>query len=580
MKFLKIFFSILAILLLAAAIGILIFCKTFNIDKYKPDIARQIGTMINRDVTIGDINLDFSADQGIIIDFTQLAIADGKDFSSGNFLELGSVNLNVNVWKFIKTRQLDFSGIVVDGLRVNLIRLKDGRLNIPMPPPGEPPDASGLNIKTIRFKNSRITLTDRSVEPPLVVPVGNLELEVTDFAVEKPVNFIGRWSLYSAEPNFDGAGSLRVDRQLMNFQLENFKLNSRLSAISLDDLKRQAAALPFVRNLKRLQGYVTVTIPQLTFGPAGLKGLTLETEVKELVIDTPDLPVPLDNAGGSIRLADNHLDLKNWNVPLASGKILFNATVSNLIFSRKLHADVKALDLDLAQLLKIVPDLALPPGTGVTGRLNADLTADASALDPNKILETLTAQGTMSMADGKVFGFNLMQSIMTQIDTLSQILGLGPGIKDAVLEKLPEHYKNKLDDNEMPIRQLEFMFEMKGQTVHFHDATVGVEEGTLMVEGNVDLKQNLSLVPHIFVNPELTAILVRAVEDFQALVGEDGRLSVPLEAYNGPAVNVKIIPDINVLIKALGTARIKTEIKDILEDKLNIPQNILDSILR
>lgn len=578
MKFLKIFLSILAILLLVAAIGILIFLKTFDIDKYKSEITRQISKMISRDVTIGDINLDFSADKGVSVDVKRLVIVDSKDFSSGNFLQLGSAKLSVDIWKFLKTRQLDFSGIAIDGLQVHLVRLKDGRLNIPMPPPGEPPDVSGLNIKTIRVKNSRITLTDRSVEPPLVVPVGNLELEVTDFAAEKPVDFTGRWSIYSAEPNFDCAGSFQIDRQLMNFQLENFKLNSRLSLVSLDDLKRQAAAIVFVRNLKRLQGNLTVTVAQLAFGPAGLKGLTFETDVKDLVIDTPDLPLPLENAGGNIRLANNNLDLKQWSIPLASGKILLNATVSDLIFSRKLHADVKASDLDLTQLLKIAPDLVLPPGVGVTGRLNAQLTADGSALDPNKILETLTAQGTMSVADGKILGFNLMQSIMTQIDKLSAVLG--PDIKQSVLEKLPEHYKNKLDDTQTPIRQLQLAFEMKDQTVHFHDAAVGVEEGSLVAKGSVDLQQNLSLVPQVFVNPELTAVLVRAIEDFKVLVGEDGQLSVPMQSYNGPAANVKVLPDINALLKMLGTSRIETELKNVIEDKLNIPADILDSILR
>ncbi len=580
MKFLKIFLSLVVILILILAVGLVILWQTFDIARYKPQITQQISKAIGRDAAISDIKLDLSFSKGATVSINRLTVADSKDFNSGSFLEIDSVDLNVDIRRFIMKKEIKLTKIEVNGPRVNLIRLKDGRLNVPVPPPSEEPaDLSRLSIDIIRIKNGEITFTDRSSEPPLSVPVDHLDLDITDFAFDRFVNFSAKWGIYSPEANFDTSGSFRVDQFFKDIRLENFKLNSRLSAISLEDFKKGAGSIPFVEHLKRLQGDIAISIPSLASGASGLKKFTAEADVKNFVLDTPDIPVPLNNINGQIRLTPVDLELNGWSLPLASGMVHLTGRVEDYWIMRRLSADVKANDLDIYELLNIIPGLVLPDGIGLAGKLRADLSVAGSAMnpDPDAILDSLTAKGTVAADQGVVQGFNLMQDFMTRLDKLSQILGVG--IQNEILAKLPEEYKNRLALKDTPIRKLEMVFNVQDQKINFGKIDLGLEEGSFTASGSIDMAQNLSVAPEIFVSPELTNVFVRAVEDLEDLVGSDGRLSIPLIPYNGPAAKVSCPPDTSYLIKKLGTARIKKELKGVVTDTLGLPSDFVGAVL-
>src|SRR3989344_1496623 len=101
MKILKILLTIFFLIILIIGVAVAIFVKTFDADKYKPQIVSRITKAIGRDVQIGKIGLNLSLAQGISLSIRDLNIADNPEFSKENFLTLKEAHLGVDVAAFL-----------------------------------------------------------------------------------------------------------------------------------------------------------------------------------------------------------------------------------------------------------------------------------------------------------------------------------------------------------------------------------------------------------------------------------------------------------------------------------------------
>lgn len=585
MKLLKILFSVIVVVVLFFGIALFIFWQTFDVNKYRSDIAQQISQMISREVKIGNIRLDLSLSKGASVDISRFVIVDSPEFDYGNFLEVDSVSANVDVWKYITKKQIQVTRVELNAPRLNLIRLKDGRLNLPVPSgpqvgegtsPKSVTDISSLTIGSVQIKKGAVSFVDHSVDPPLVVPVSQLDVSVKDFAFDRPVDLDAAWGLFSVEPNFDLKGAFKIDAGFQKPEIKDIHLNARLASVSLEQLKKGAAFVPFFRKIERLGGEMSVIIPSL---PMDLSATIAEAQLKGLILQTPDLPFAVEEFSGQAILTATVLELKDFILPMASGAVSLQAKVNDYLTESRISADVKAEGLSVQELVRFFPQIVLPQGLGVKGKVKAEmsLTASAANPDPAVILESVVSHGTVSVDGGVLQGFNVMQEVMKKLDKISQIVG--PGVQEAVLAKLPDQYKDKLYLNDTEFQKIDLTFDVRDQTFYFKDFILQSEEGTFVGNGNVNMAQNLIFEPQVFVSPGLTNVIVRAVEDLKPLVGQDGRLSIPLIPYSGPVTQVQTPPDVNYLIKVLGGARIKNEIKNVVGDTLGIPANLLNAVL-
>lgn len=120
----KLFFKItlgLFALILIAAIG---FAVTFNPNDYKDEIITLVKDKTGRDLTIkGDISL--SLFPWIGIDLGAIEISNAKGFGKQAFAQMEHFQVRAKLWPLIK-QQLEADIIVIDGLKLNLAKNKNG----------------------------------------------------------------------------------------------------------------------------------------------------------------------------------------------------------------------------------------------------------------------------------------------------------------------------------------------------------------------------------------------------------------------------------------------------------------------
>ena len=157
--------------LLLVATGVLY--VLFDAAAIKRQLIEQVAAKTGRQLTIGsELGLSVWPDVAVRVGAVGLSEADGH----GEFLKLASARLAVAVMPLLSKR-LEAKRIEIDGLTVNLVKHKDGSLNIDdltqgKPAPGVAPEAAAaagqpgepleINVAGLALRNARFTWRDEA----------------------------------------------------------------------------------------------------------------------------------------------------------------------------------------------------------------------------------------------------------------------------------------------------------------------------------------------------------------------------------------------------------------------------------
>ena len=111
MKKFKIIFIIFLSVVVILLLGLFIFLKTFDINRFKGQITQQISKFINREVSIKSISFEPSIKQGVTIYISELVINDHPSFSLDPMFTVDSAYFNIDALSLILKRQIFVSRI-------------------------------------------------------------------------------------------------------------------------------------------------------------------------------------------------------------------------------------------------------------------------------------------------------------------------------------------------------------------------------------------------------------------------------------------------------------------------------------
>lgn len=123
---------------------------------------------LSRDVEIGGVGLDLFP--GLVVEVRDLTVASPEGMDVPPFAEVERVRLGVALWPLLR-RSVEVDEVVVDGARVRLLALEDGRTTYGDLAPrtdedreeGRERDAPvALEIRELRLENARVTWEDRA----------------------------------------------------------------------------------------------------------------------------------------------------------------------------------------------------------------------------------------------------------------------------------------------------------------------------------------------------------------------------------------------------------------------------------
>jgi len=379
MKKLKLILIIIFSLIVFLFLGLFIFLKTLDINRFKDQITQRISESINREVSITDISFKPSIKQGVTIRVSGFSVDNHPDFSSEPIFYVDSAHLNIDALSLIMKHQIFVSKIEFDSPKLNIIRNEKGEYNIQQfveqindqneevkgvfmgwgvaeaaqITPSEKEDDivwGDFLIRSIKINNGTIIFVDQSMTPAITVPITELDLQISNLSFDTAVPFNADASLWSKKKNLRSNGLVWINTQNQQLRIDDLKVETNLSDLSLEYVSKD---IPSFKNLglkERLGGNFVITIHQMVFGEDGLLVLLSEGQLTDGKMQFEDIPLPVESLNIHVGITESDLVIEEISLSFASGEFLATGQIVGYLEEQKFIGDLNISDVRLKQL--------------------------------------------------------------------------------------------------------------------------------------------------------------------------------------------------------------------------------------
>ncbi len=319
MKILKIALISIGALIVVLLIAAVIFIKTFDVNRYKPQITQEASKALARKVDFQKINLGISLFQGISLKVSGLTIADDPSFGKEDFLKVKDIFVGVDVLGYLLRRKISITGVLINSPQVIIIRQQDGSINVTtISKPAEagkeivksaPATAAmavpAILVSSIKSVLGQVIYIDNSFSPPLRLEAADLELLVSRVSLTESFPFVVEAAVLSAKKNIHIEGKARFDLKTNEVTVTDLQGATELANIILEQIPvvfpmAKGAVLP-----QTMKGDLNLTVDKLIAGPAGLGTLAADGVLNNGVLRFKELAVPIQNIGAKVKITGN-----------------------------------------------------------------------------------------------------------------------------------------------------------------------------------------------------------------------------------------------------------------------------------
>jgi hypothetical protein len=309
LKLLKIAAMALLVIFILASAGIVIFIKTFNANKYKPQIIKAISQALGRPAAIDDISLKVSLRGGLVLQLKGFRLNDDPAFSKDNFLEIPRLDAAMDIIGIIFKHRISLAVITIDAPKTVIIRDASGRLNLQTfgMPTASKPSASALPaifINSFKINNAAVIFKDKAFSPGLSILLDQLNFEIKDFSLDKPFDVLLQAAAFSPRQNFNASAKLALDLIARAVKVCDARASVDLGSFSLEQLSR----LPMIKPGQLpefLSGKVEIVFAPITVSKKGLSRLSADITLTDGVVAAshliPGLALNLGKINGSLK---------------------------------------------------------------------------------------------------------------------------------------------------------------------------------------------------------------------------------------------------------------------------------------
>lgn len=252
----KIFLALFLIgILVVAALSVFIF--TFDLNRYRPQIEKQASAAVGHPVKIGNLSLAWRGGLAIEIDGVQIFSNDEP------VLKVQNAGAVLQITPLLR-RSIQIGSIFLDGAEIRVTKNADGKTEIQglsptatqspaevsdkvasaSPVPSTQSSAwTSFLIGSLKLKNIRIHYEDDTPAFPVQLDLKDLELSVKNVSMFRPMEFDAAAALWSSRQNVRVSGRLKVMEQGAHIQVEDFKAETDLGQVDLNEVANSLPAL-------------------------------------------------------------------------------------------------------------------------------------------------------------------------------------------------------------------------------------------------------------------------------------------------------------------------------------------------
>jgi AsmA protein len=216
----KVVGAVLVVLVLLVVAGVLALDRILlsQVRKQTDALARDLG----RPISVGGVATKLWGGLGVRVTDVTIGAGEGEDVPVA---ELRRAEVQASVLRAVRTRgkELHVRDAVLEGLRVNVVKLPDGTTNLervaaalekkeepgraqpgkPAEAPRDEPALRVLRVDRAAVENARIAFLDRTVKGAKELVVDDLDVEVRDLETGKPLELTLRAAVLAERQNVD-----------------------------------------------------------------------------------------------------------------------------------------------------------------------------------------------------------------------------------------------------------------------------------------------------------------------------------------------------------------------------------------
>jgi AsmA protein len=387
-----------------------------NVNNFRPQIESNLGSALGRPVKVGNLSLSILSGS---VGADELSIADDPKFSPSPFIQAKKLEVGVEIFPLIFSKQLNVTKIVIDEPVIALLRDRDGVWNFSSlgnqsAQTAKPADKSSsapanLSIAKLDFNDGTISLGSvPNKRKPVVYDKVNVAVRDFSFTSSFPL---------TVSANLPGGGSLNIDGTAGPINPTDASLTPLKAKVDLKKVDLAQSAL--VDPTMGIAGSADFNGTVDSNGQIAKVNGTLKASSLKLVPKGAPAGVPVQ----LVFAVEN--DLKNQTGKLTQGDIAIGKALAKLTGTFNMKGDTASIQTKLNgqgmpvdDLEKMLPALGvvLPTGSQLKGgTLSIDLTSSGP-------VDKLVSTGSVKMDNTALAGFNLG----SKLSALSALTGKAP----------------------------------------------------------------------------------------------------------------------------------------------------------
>jgi hypothetical protein len=557
MKIFKWIGIIAFLLIVFVGMGLFLFLKTLDINRYKDKLAQEMGSLIGRDVTIDSLGLDISFAQGVALHVKGLRFQDDPQFSNQLFLQADHVQLDMNVLAFLLQRKILASQIQIHSPMIRIVRNKEGLLNIPagvpvvqadqtdhsspvveglshrrepLPPTYDAIKQFQLSIETIHLDNGKIIFLDHEQSSPMELSMEHLNVRVQGFSLQDAFSFELDGAVFSRDANFHLKGQARMDPSLGQARLDDVTMTMELDKMAVWEVQQAFFSDQGVELGKAWKGTLTIEMSQMVISPEGLLLLALEGGLEGGEIIFSQLSVPLEDIQMKYEMSEHDVRLSQFTVDLGGGRLSLVGNVDDYPKRQKFSGHFQLENISLEELTKT---MKAPIRLGGWIQAEGDFSGKGFG---KRFIPSLEGEGTLTLTKGRLQGVNLLQMIFASGGDWTALM---PNLQ----ENLPDSIKENISREDTLFKNIGVRWTAGNAFIGISEFLMETEEVAMKAHGQIDWNFHSELESTGIIAPELSKKMLEEMEVFEPLLDEERRITIPMEKYEGPLGSFRPTPD-------------------------------------
>jgi AsmA protein len=403
-----------------------------NVNNFRPQIESNLGSALGRPVKVGNLSLSILSGS---VGADELSIADDPKFSPSPFIQAKKLEVGVEIFPLIFSKQLNVTKIVIDEPVIALLRDRDGVWNFSSlgnqsaqtAKPADKSSSTPANLSIAKLDLNDGTISLGSVpnkRKPVVYDKVNVEVRDFSFTSSFPL---------TVSANLPGGGSLKIDGSAGPINPTDASLTPLKAKVDLKKLDLAQSAL--VDPALGITGSADFDGTVDSNGQIAKVNGTLKATSLKLVPKGSPAGVPVQLV---FAVED---DLKNQTGKVTQGDVSIGKALAKLTGTFNMKGETASVQtrlngqgMPVDDLEKMLPALGvvLPTGSQLKG---GTLSIDVTSSGP---VDKLVSTGSVRMDNTALAGFNLG----SKLSALSALTGKAPNTgNDTAIQTLSSNVR-------------------------------------------------------------------------------------------------------------------------------------------